>query len=159
MSKIFEMALGRDLSERLHQFVKKVQSDSARRARRENVTSERLDDLEADLGFLAMLQVATLRLLDDKGILKDDELVPRLMLADRMDGVEDGSLSIAAVRDAIGLPRKKARAPGTGAASSSPAAAGNAKKPPLKRFNPNRAGKPKASAKAKAGGRRARRRG
>jgi hypothetical protein len=105
MNKIIDATLGHNLAERLHSFVKQVQADNARRSRRELSTSERLDELEEDLGFIAMLQVATLRLLDDKGILKGEELVPRLMMADRLDGVEDGALSVKAMRKAIGLTR------------------------------------------------------
>jgi hypothetical protein len=94
-------------SKRLRDFVKRVQSFNAKTATNNAQTSKRVDDLEADIGLLALLQVATLKLLTDKGVLRDGELVPRLAEVDMLDGVEDAKLDMSAVRRVIGLPRLK----------------------------------------------------
>ncbi len=120
MSKIFEAALGKNLSKRLRAFVQRVQSENARSARQARAVAERIDDLEADLGFLAMIQVAMLRLLNDKGVMKEADLVPRLAMADRLDGVEDGALSLDAFRGVIGLLRRKGRKAAKPASSNGP---------------------------------------
>ncbi len=128
MSRIVEAALGTDLSGRLQEFVRKIQLENVRRNKRDTVSAERLNDLEADLGFLAMLQVATLRLLDQKGLLKGGELIPHLMLADQIDGSEDGSLSMDSVRNVIGIPRRGGIPKGLAAAAKSAKAKSGGKK-------------------------------
>jgi hypothetical protein len=109
MGKLIEAALGQKLGDRFENFIRQFQKDNVKHARRDMASEERFADLEADLGFLAMLNVAMLRVISDNGLLKDGELMDRLEMADRLDGVEDGALSMNAFRDLIGVPRKKAR--------------------------------------------------
>jgi hypothetical protein len=106
MSKnILESTLGKGATERLQHLVRQLQGDNARRNQRELETSDRLEALEADIGFLALLQVATLRLLESKGILGPGELTPALGFVDLMDGVVDGSLNLDTIRASLGMPR------------------------------------------------------
>jgi hypothetical protein len=150
MGKLIQAALRDNLGERFQNFIHQFQKDNVKSARRDMAAAERFADLEADLGFLAMLNVALLRLLSDKGLLKDGELMSRLEMADRLDGVEDGSLSMTAFRELIGAPRARKSAELAVAASrpaSRPAPAAAAA--PTKKQN----GAKKLKVKAKARGR------
>jgi hypothetical protein len=152
MGKIVEAAFGKQLAERLQRFVKNVQADSSRAAR---ATGERLADFEMDLALLAMIQVATMRILARKGIMGEDELVPELKVVDRMDGVEDGGLAIDAFREIIEIPRanrlpqpvlrsptRRARPAEAPAKAKAPAKAASKSK-----SKPNVKARPKAKAK------------
>lgn len=146
-------------SQRLRDFVKRMQSFSAKTATTGAQLQKRLDEQEADIGLLALLQVATLKLLTDKGVLKDGELVPRLAEVDMLDGVEDAKLDMGAVRRVIGLPRLKrlsrkvaaagvTQAPGNGApAKAAKAAKGKKKAGAAKAANAKAAKKGKAAKK------------
>jgi hypothetical protein len=121
-------------SKRLRDFVKRVQVANAKTATRSEEVDKRLEDIEADMGFLALLQIGTLKLLTDKGLLKDGELVPRLAAVDLLDGVEDGKLNVSAVRELIGLPRalpRKKEQPATHAPARPAKGKGKGKKPAM----------------------------
>lgn len=105
MENILASTLGKEVHERLQGLVRQLQTDNARRSRRELAMGDRLANLEADLGFLALLEVTMLRLLDMKGLLGAGELGQALDFVDRMDGVADGALRLETVREAMGLPR------------------------------------------------------
>jgi hypothetical protein len=130
-------------SKRLRDFVKRVQSFNAKTAASAAHSERRLDDAEADIGFLALLQVATLKLLSSKGVLRDDELVPHLAAVDMLDGVEDAKLDMNAVREAIGLPRMRGGAP-KGAAKG----AAKRAKPAAKKAAKQKPSKPKLAPRA-----------
>ena len=107
MGKLIDAALDQDLGDRFQNFIRQFQKDNVKSARRDMASAERFADLEADLGFLAMLSVAMLKLLSDKNLLEEGELMKRLEMADKLDGVEDGALSMATFRELVGAPRKK----------------------------------------------------
>lgn len=158
MSTIVSAAFGSEFSDRLHTFIKNIQKDNFRSAKRDVKHEERFASIEADVGFLAMMQVAMLKLLSDKGLAKDGELLERLLMADRLDGIEDGSLDVKKLRDVIGLQRGQstktiaARKEGTKRIMRSAKAAPAAKATPAKtsaKASSKPASAPKPAAKSK----------
>lgn len=105
MGLLENLVVDRAWSKRIREFMKRVQAWNAKSAKSSMAIEQRLDDLAADIGFLALLEVATLKLLTDKGVLAEGDLVPRLAMADLLDGIEDGSLDPSALRSIIGLSR------------------------------------------------------
>ena len=85
----------------------------ARRAR--GRTSKRLDELEDDLGFLALLLFSLVGAIQERGVVTRADLVTKLEELDRYDGTADGKVDLAIVRDMLGFakeepaPKKKKR--------------------------------------------------
>jgi hypothetical protein len=143
-------------SKRLRDFVKRVQSFNAKSAAATAAAEQRLDDLEADMGFLALLLMGTLKMLSAKSLLRDGELIPHLAAIDMLDGVEDGSLDLDAVRRLIGLPRAKKpplaeQSPEVGNAAAGAARKAAAARPAAGRARGAKAGKAARPAAKPAG--------
>ena len=71
---------------------------SGRRASRQR------EELETDVGFLALTLLSLVRSLVDKGVLSAEELRAHMRELDAADGVEDGRLDPDAARDSLGAP-------------------------------------------------------
>lgn len=65
---------------------------------RQTATAEalkvRLDSLEDDLGYLTLVLSGLLSTLDEKGVLKQEDVRDQLRELDEIDGVSDGKINI-----------------------------------------------------------------
>lgn len=71
--------------------------DRARRSSSKR-SDRRLDELEGDLGFVALLLGALLQQLDEKGVLTRADVRSTIEELDGIDGAKDGSLDINVLR-------------------------------------------------------------
>ncbi len=72
-------------------------SADIRRRTSERKSASRLDDLENDVGFVALLLAAMLDKLDEKGVVTRDDLRNAVAKLDEIDGVRDGRLDVNAL--------------------------------------------------------------
>lgn len=78
-------------------------SDRAHRSRlqqadRSEALEKRIEELEGDLGFVALVLGAVMGHLDEKGTLDRDDLRKVISELDGLDGIKDGKLSIDVLR-------------------------------------------------------------
>lgn len=64
-----------------------------------NQVSSALENLENDVGTLALLLAAILKMLDEKGHLTRDDLKEALRDLDLLDGIKDGKISVNDLRE------------------------------------------------------------
>ena len=71
---------------------------SRRDAHKSSIQSERIDELEQDLGYVALVLGSLLQKVDEKGVLSRDEVRETMTSLDAIDGVKDGRLDINILR-------------------------------------------------------------
>ena len=96
----------------LHDFwtareLNEIEEQTRRRARalrrdRRSAARQR-EELESDVGFLALTLLSLVRSLVEKGVLSREELRAHMRELDAADGVEDGKLDSDAARDSLGV--------------------------------------------------------
>lgn len=69
-----------------------------RTARRQGKLDERLESLEGDVGYLALVLGALLQKIDEKGVLTREEVRAAVAELDDIDGVKDGRLDVDILR-------------------------------------------------------------
>ena len=69
-----------------------------KKAREQGATDRRLETLEGDVGYLALVLGALLQKADEKGVLERDEVRAAVMELDDIDGVKDGRLDVDILR-------------------------------------------------------------
>jgi len=83
--------------------IKALEASTRRRNRateRESITAHRLiDELQKDVGFLALTLAALLQKVEEKGILTRDEVRAAVEELDELDGVKDGRLDVGVLKD------------------------------------------------------------
>jgi len=67
-------------------------------ARQVKIQDERIDELEQDLGYVALILGSLLQKVDEKGVLSRDEVRETMASLDEIDGVKDGRLDINILR-------------------------------------------------------------
>ncbi len=94
------------------QNLKKVSRQMARKSRTGRRASKKaseaqkeLENMEEDLGFLALVLMSLFNRLVEKDIISRDEVRDQLSEIDSLDGVEDGKLDLDMVRGAMGMAR------------------------------------------------------
>ena len=87
----------------------RARSSAARRGRIKN--NERIEDLERDVGAMAMLLRAMTDLLVERSVVKPEDLRAFVHRADMMDGVHDGKLDPRTARGEKPKPRPKPKPP------------------------------------------------
>ncbi len=65
---------------------------------RTHALKKRIDDLEDDMGYIALLLGSLLERLDDKGVVTRDDLKASIEKIDELDKVKDGKLDINILR-------------------------------------------------------------
>lgn len=76
-----------------------AQRTSSRRSRRtESATDRRIDALEDDLGYVALVLGSLLQQIDDKGVVNRDDVKATIKELDGVDGVTDGKLDVSVLR-------------------------------------------------------------
>jgi len=84
-----------------------IEEQTKRRARamrrdRRSAARQR-EDLESDVGFLALTLLSLVRSLVEKGVLSPEDLRAHMRELDAADGVEDGKLDPDAARESLGM--------------------------------------------------------
>jgi hypothetical protein len=69
-----------------------------RAARRTGALNDRLESLENDVGYLALVLGALLQQVDEKGVLSRDDVRATVAELDEIDGVKDGKLDVDILR-------------------------------------------------------------
>ena len=67
-------------------------------ARQAKFQDERIDELEQDLGYVALILGSLLQKVDEKGVLSREEIRETMASLDEIDGVKDGGLDINILR-------------------------------------------------------------
>lgn len=81
-----------------------------RSARRASVAR---DEIEDDLGFVALVLMSLVGSLIEKGVIQEEDLAAHIKRLDTLDGIEDGKLNPDMLRGAMGLSRKPEEQPET----------------------------------------------
>ncbi len=72
----------------------RVRNRPVRRKRPNPETANRLESLEEDIGYLALMMGAIINKIDEKGVVTREELKDVISELDGLDGVQDGKLNI-----------------------------------------------------------------
>ena len=72
--------------------------DRKRNRNRHTASRKRLNDLERDVGFLALVVGTLMQQLDEKEVLRRDDVRAALAELDEVDGVKDGKLDLSILR-------------------------------------------------------------
>ncbi len=82
----------------LRTLAKSEQQRSRAAARKKPALDRRMDELEGDVGYLALVLGALLQKVDEKGVITRDEVRDTVMELDGLDGVKDGRLDVDILR-------------------------------------------------------------
>ena len=75
----------------------KTRSRGVSRLRQRSV-DKRIDELEEDLGYMALVLGSVLQKIDEKGLVTREELKATISELDGIDGVKDGKLDISVLK-------------------------------------------------------------
>ncbi len=81
--------------------LRRLADSQGRRSRAQPKSSalgRRVDELEDDIGYLALVLGALLQQVDDKGVVTREDVRATLAELDELDGVKDGKLDVAILR-------------------------------------------------------------
>lgn len=82
----------------LRSMAKSKRFREARESRAQASLDKKIESLEADVGYLALVLGALLEKADEKGVLSRDEVRAAIAELDDIDGVEDGRLDVNILR-------------------------------------------------------------
>jgi hypothetical protein len=85
--------------------IKRLSNQIARRAAREKGATAKIRDMESDVGLLALVVLTLIRTLSEKGLIREDEFLNRLLTLDKVDGALDGKIDPDLILDHFGLAR------------------------------------------------------
>ena len=85
----------------LRSMAKSQRYRNRKRTRREGGLDKRVESLEGDVGYLALVLGALLQKVDEKGVLTRDEVRAAVIDLDDVAGVRDGSLDVDILRQMV----------------------------------------------------------
>lgn len=82
----------------LRQLASSQRTRARSESRRRTASDQRLESLEDDVGYLALVLGALLRSVDEKGVVTREEVRETVLELDAIDGVRDGKLDVNVLR-------------------------------------------------------------
>jgi hypothetical protein len=97
---------------RLRDLSRSMRTANRRRRQEAGDTRRALEDLEEDVGLLALLLLVQLKKLMASGMLTKEEILETLAEIDGLDDKQDGGLDPNTLRKVLGLPVREPKPPG-----------------------------------------------